>query len=319
LNRAIAVLILVVALGGGVAVGAYERVDAVQPVHRLPAARATGIQFDTLMLGGYAAGSFEEAVQELASTLTEAERTMVGEHLDRIFAGLLTEDGLGRTGRLRVVYERALRPDGTTRSLRVLTAEVAARGRLHTAYYFERSGRAGYFDDVGRSLGGDVWAGPLARVRVSSAFGGSRMHPILNRLLPHTGVDLAAPAGEPVHATADGVVGDAGARGGYGLLVEIQHPSGFSTRYAHLSRIAANLHSGSSVRQGDVVGYVGMTGTATGPHLHYEVRRSGQAVDPMSVSADAQLSPQVSADPRWSAQKRALGSLLARAPTLLRL
>ena len=287
--------------------------------HRLPAASASGIRFDTLMLGGYAAGSFERAVQELASTLAPAERTMVGEHLDRIFDGVLQDEGLGGTGRLRVVYERALRPDGSTRAIRVLSAEVAARGRLHTAYYFERSGRPGYFDEVGRSLGGETWAGPLAEIRVSSAFGNERMHPILDRLLPHTGVDLAAPSGEAVRATADGVVGDAGNRGGYGLLVELQHPSGFSTRYAHLSRIAESLRPGTSVQQGDVLGYVGMTGRATGPHLHYEVRRNGQAINPMAVAGDSQLSAQVSGDPGWSTQRRVLSSLLARAPTLLRM
>jgi murein DD-endopeptidase MepM/ murein hydrolase activator NlpD len=318
-NRSILLLLLVTALGGGIAVSSAKDLEPVNATHRLPAAYASGIRFDTLMLGGYAAGSFEQAVQELASTLTPAERTMVGEHLDRVFDRLLQDEGLGGRGRLRVVYERSLRPDGTTRGVRVLSAEVAARGRLHTAYYFERAGRPGYFDEVGRSLDGQSWAGPLEQIRISSAFGNERMHPILERVLPHTGVDLAAPSGEPVRATADGIVGEAGNRGGYGLLVELQHPSGFSTRYAHLSRISGSVRPGTSVRQGDVLGYVGMTGRATGPHLHYEVRRNGQAINPMAVAGDSQLAAQVSGDPGWSSQKRSLSSLLSRAPTLLRM
>src|SRR5690606_6821190 len=102
--------------------------------------------------------------------------------------------------------------------------------------------------------------------------------PILNRVLPHTGVDLAAPTGEPVRATADGIVASAGTQGGYGLLVDLQHPSGYSTRYGHLSRMAAGLRPGAAVSRGEVIGYVGMSGLATGPHLHYEVRRRGQPV-----------------------------------------
>lgn len=118
---------------------------------------------------------------------------------------------------------------------------------------------------------------PLGIKRLTSGFG-PRVHPILGGVRNHSGVDLAAAAGTPVRATADGVVSQAGWAGGYGLLVAIRHPSGTVTRYGHMSRIAAE--SGGIVRKGDVIGYVGSTGRSTGPHLHYEVLVNGRAVDP---------------------------------------
>jgi murein DD-endopeptidase MepM/ murein hydrolase activator NlpD len=282
----------------------------------LPPVAAAGLHLDTLLLGGYASGSFSDAVRSLASDLSAEERTLVGRHLDRIFADVLSEGGLGRNGRLRVAYERALRPDGTARSIRVLGAEVAVRGRLHTAFYYEKGEQPGYYDPFGRPLEASAWNGPLRRMTVSSPFGARRLHPILDQVLPHTGVDLAAPVGEPVVATAEGVIAGAAHRGGYGLMVEIHHPSGYSTRYAHLSRLEEGVAPGKAVRQGETIGYVGMTGLATGPHLHYEVRRRGQPIDPLRVTGDPDLSADIAGEPRWAAERRDLGALLARTPTV---
>jgi murein DD-endopeptidase MepM/ murein hydrolase activator NlpD len=285
--------------------------------HHLAPAAAVGMRLDTLFIGGYARGNFADAVQLLASELTMAEREMVGQHLDRVFAGPLEEDGLGGAGRLRVAYERALRPDGSTRSIRVLAAEAGVGGRLHTAFFFEREGEPGYYDPFGRSLDETGWLGPLRAGRVSSPFGMRRMHPILRRLLPHTGVDYAAPHGTPVHATADGVVSYAGTRGGYGRMIELQHPSGFSTRYAHLSGFASRVEEGRHVRRGDVIGFVGMTGLATGPHLHYELRSRGRAVDPERAGLGAP-GADLTSEPGWAAEQARLTTLLARTPTVVR-
>jgi len=283
-------------------------------VHRLPPVRAVGMRVDTLFVGGYAGGSFTEAMRVLASDLSAGERAMVGRHLDRVFAGVVEAGGLGRSGRLRVTYERSLRPDGGTRAIRVLAAEAAVAGALHTAFYFEREGRPGYFDPSGRSLDPGAWAGPLAEARVTSPFGPRRMHPILRRPLPHTGVDYAAALGAPVRATGDGVVVFAGRRGGYGNLVEIQHPSGYSTRYAHLSRVS--VERSRAVRQGEVIGAAGMSGLATAPHLHYEVRRHGAPVDPQRLAGGAGVSTDLAVEPRWSVERRRLSGLLARVPTV---
>ncbi|MBU2587845.1 MAG: M23 family metallopeptidase [Alphaproteobacteria bacterium] len=119
---------------------------------------------------------------------------------------------------------------------------------------------------------------PLHNGRLSSGFG-YRFHPLSGRYQPHAGVDLAAPMGAPVAATADGMVGSAGWMGGYGLTVEVDHGSAIQTRYAHLSAMAVS--PGQSVKQGQIIGFVGSTGRSTGPHLHYEVRVAEVAIDPL--------------------------------------
>ncbi len=119
---------------------------------------------------------------------------------------------------------------------------------------------------------------PLHNARLSSTFG-YRFHPLSGRYQPHAGVDLAAPMGAPVAATADGMVGSAGWMGGYGLTIEVDHGQAIQTRYAHLSAMAVS--PGQSVKQGQVIGFVGSTGRSTGPHLHYEVRVAEVAIDPL--------------------------------------
>jgi murein DD-endopeptidase MepM/ murein hydrolase activator NlpD len=290
---------------------------AEDPAPLLPPVRAAGITVDTLFVGGFAQGSFSDALGTLASELSPAERGMVGRHLDRIYQPVLGGSALGRGGRLRLAYERVRRPDGSTRAIQVLAAEAAVGGALHTVFLFEEGSNPGYYDDLGRSLDAAPWTGPLSAMQVTSPFRMDRMHPILHRVLPHTGVDLAAGYGTPVHATADGVVTYASVRGGYGNLVEVLHPNGLSTRYAHLSGIAPSVLSGRPVRQGEILGFVGSTGLATGPHLHYEVRQRGQPVDPMRVQASASSEHDVGYDPGWRAGRRGLARLLARAPRIV--
>lgn len=120
---------------------------------------------------------------------------------------------------------------------------------------------------------------PVSISRMSSGFG-MRVHPVLGGRRKHEGVDLPAPVGTPIRATADGVVEMADWFGGYGLFVKLEHGGSFETRYGHMSRIA--VAAGQAVRKGDVIGYVGTTGRSTGPHLHYEVRIDGQAVNPLA-------------------------------------
>lgn len=278
---------------------------------RLPPISAVGLRVDTVFLGGYASGPFAEAVEVLGRSLTPQERSLVGGHLERVFSGT---DGLGRTGRLRVALERALRADGSTRSVRVLAAEMAVAGALREAYYFEHDGKPGFFDPFGRPLDSGAWMHPLRTIRVTSPFGRRRMHPILRRVLPHTGVDYAAGSGTPVYATGDGVVAVAGRRGGYGTMVEIRHADGLATRYAHLSALSPRATVGAVVKQGDVIGRVGMSGLATGPHLHYEVRRGGRPIDPVSISS-APGATNVAGDSGWPAARSALSSLLSAAPS----
>ncbi len=145
------------------------------------------------------------------------------------------------------------------------------------AYLFGRS----YYDRYGRSLQKMFLKSPLKVYRISSKFG-RRFHPIKRRWLMHHGVDYAAPYGTPVFSVGSGWVKFAGWKGGYGKLIVIRHPKGYETRYAHLSRIA--VRAGQSVEQGQYIGNVGSTGLSTGPHLHFEVRRYGQLVNPLKLN-----------------------------------
>jgi murein DD-endopeptidase MepM/ murein hydrolase activator NlpD len=288
----------------------------VEPLPTLSAARAVPVHIDTLLIGGFARGTFREALATVASDLSEAEREMVGRHLDKIFLPILQGKALQSGGRLKVAYERTRRPDGSTRAIQVLAAQAAVAGGLHTVFFYEHGDQPGYYDDFGSSLEEKPWAGPLEVMRVTSGFKMDRMHPILRRVLPHTGIDYAATHGTPVRATADGSVSFASVRGGYGNMVEVQHPNGYATRYAHLSRIGVREYQ--AVRQGDVIGYVGATGLATGPHLHYEVRRKGQPVDPaLAMAYETVTATAVDYDLAWRNERRTLSSLLARAPTIV--
>jgi len=129
------------------------------------------------------------------------------------------------------------------------------------------------------AMGGMPSGMPLASTQLTSGFG-MRRHPILGGMRAHAGLDLAAPMGTPVRATSSGVVRNAGWNGGYGLFIALDNGKGVQTRYGHMSRL--NVYSGQRVKKGDVIGYVGSTGRSTGPHLHYEVRVNGQAVNPLS-------------------------------------
>jgi murein DD-endopeptidase MepM/ murein hydrolase activator NlpD len=189
----------------------------------------------------------------------------------------------------RLVFEREVRPDGSMRSGRILAAELVNSGTALHAIWFDLHGDevGGYYDLAGESLRRAFIRAPLEYRRISSAFSMNRFHPILQVNRPHIGVDYAAASGTPVMATADGTVTRRGVNGGYGNSIEIRHANGFMTRYAHLSGYASGLRAGGRVSQGQVIGYVGMTGQATGPHLHYEMHRNGSAVDPLSIDIPA--------------------------------
>lgn len=189
--------------------------------------------------------------------------------------------------RVEVLIERLQSPDGERRLGRILAARVDVAGSPSFAFAFDgANGLGGFYDDRGRSLRRAFLRAPLRFSHISSRFGG-RFHPILRRWRTHEGTDYAAAFGTPVRATADGIVTEAGRNGGYGNLVELRHANGIQTRYGHLSRFAAGLHQGQRVHQEQIIGYVGATGLATGPHLHYEFRVNGRATNPQRKDAGA--------------------------------
>ncbi|MFZ5905950.1 MAG: peptidoglycan DD-metalloendopeptidase family protein [Nitrospirota bacterium] len=165
----------------------------------------------------------------------------------------------------------------------ILSAEFANNGEIYQAYRFEQNGVADYYDGEGKSLKRSFLKAPLSFRRISSHFSHKRFHPILRISRPHHGLDYAAPRGTPVSAVGDGTVIFSGVRGQYGKLVIIRHPNGWKTYYGHLAKIGKNIRRGKKVRQGTVIGYVGSTGLATGPHLHYEIRIQDKPVNPLTV------------------------------------
>jgi murein DD-endopeptidase MepM/ murein hydrolase activator NlpD len=190
-----------------------------------------------------------------------------------------------RSGDRFVVTFEQLSQDGEhLRDGALLAVKFINQGREYRAVrYVDSQGEARYYTPEGRSLRKAFLRAPLEFTRVSSRFNPNRRHPVLNRIRAHRGVDYAAPIGTPVKAAGDGRVRFRGVKGGYGNVVELAHANGVMTVYGHMSRFARQLRTGQRVTQGQVIGYVGQSGLATGPHLHYEYRLHGAYKDPQKV------------------------------------
>ena len=191
---------------------------------------------------------------------------------------------LRRGDTFRLLVEGLYR-DGEFRKYgNILAAEFVNDGVPYRAYRFESDGKADYYDAEGRSLRKAFLKAPLSFRRISSGFSKSRLHPVLKIRRAHNGTDYVAPKGTPVSAMAAGQVVAAGWQGGYGRLVVLRHPNGYKTYYGHLSGFAKGIRKGATVAQGQLVGYVGATGLATGPHLHFEMRLNDRPVNPRKVA-----------------------------------
>lgn len=192
---------------------------------------------------------------------------------------------LRKGDRFTVVYETLIDHSGEhAKSGKVLAVEFVNKDKPYQAVHFQSSnGDYGYYTPEGKSLRKAFLKAPLDFSRISSGFTHARFHPVLKEWRAHRGIDYAAPTGTPVKATANGTVNFAGTQRGYGKLIILKHNGPYETAYGHLSRFTKGLKNGSRVKQGDVIGYVGMTGMATGPHLHYELRVDGVQRDPAKV------------------------------------
>jgi murein DD-endopeptidase MepM/ murein hydrolase activator NlpD len=218
-------------------------------------------------------------------TLSPQDRVRLAWDLADIFAWQVDfSRDLHAGDEFRVVAERLEAEDGEIRYSRVQAAELTVSDREYTAYRWTATdGSTGFYDAEGHSLRRAFLLAPVAFRRISSRLSTSRLHPILGIIRKHEGIDFAADAGTPVMAAGDGVVVRRGWTAGYGNLIEIQHTNGIITRYGHLRDFAEGIMEGLRVRQGQVIGHVGSTGLATGPHLHYEFRVNGVARDPRSA------------------------------------
>ncbi len=196
-----------------------------------------------------------------------------------------------------VLYEQQFLEDEYVGEGELLVARFVNRGKEHLAVRYENlNGQVGYFSPNGNNMQTGLMRNPLDVFRISSHFSPRRFHPILRKYRPHKGTDYAAPAGTPVRATSDGTVTRASRFGDYGNIVIIDHSGGLETRYAHLSRFAQGVKPGIKVYQGQVVGYVGATGSATGPHLHYEVLKNGVHRNPSQTTGLTPAAPGIAVE-----------------------
>jgi murein DD-endopeptidase MepM/ murein hydrolase activator NlpD len=248
---------------------------------------------DTVVVEGEITSSLYVAMTQAAAAFPERARAELAWSLADIYEYRVDMSRDLRVGdRFRVLAERSAGPGGAVRVGNILAARFVTSGKEIEAVRYLKDGekRARYYDAEGKSLHTGFLRAPLAFRRISSVFG-MRKHPIRGTWRAHTGTDYAAKSGTPVRSVGDGAVIYAGWRGGYGNTVEVRHPNGFVTRYAHLSRFARGVRRGARVSISETVGFVGMTGLATGPHLHFEVLVNGAQRDPRKALAAKSAEP----------------------------
>jgi murein DD-endopeptidase MepM/ murein hydrolase activator NlpD len=182
--------------------------------------------------------------------------------------------------RFRVLYTENM-VDGESVGIdSIQAASFRFRGMEFLAFHYDQDSLGSYYDENGNSLQKAFLQAPLNYTRISSRFSRRRFHPVQKRYKAHLGTDYAAPTGTPIRTTGDGVVIAAGYTRGNGNYVKVRHNSIYTTQYLHMSRFASGIRSGAAVKQGQVIGYVGATGLATGPHLCYRFWKNGEQVDP---------------------------------------
>lgn len=211
--------------------------------------------------------------------------------LREIFADKVDLDTLSAGDSVRVLYESLYFRGQEVATGNILAAEITKAGKTYRGYFFEHDGNSqegngsgNYYDENGEPLKKGFSGLPIEHyTRISSPYG-IRIHPILHTIRMHTGVDYAAPMGTKILAPAEGVISFRGVKGGYGNAIMINHGNNLETLYGHMSAFVSGVQEGTHVFPGDVIGFVGATGRATGPHLHYEVRVGGQHVNPASIA-----------------------------------
>ena len=270
---------------------------------------------DTLVVSGRIDENLYQALDDSATVLPKSARAELAWTLADIFEYRVDMSRELQPGdAFRVLFERLVGANGQTKIGRVLAARMVLSGATtETVRFDEGDGRAAYFDATGRSMQAAFLRAPLAFRRISSVFG-LRKHPILGIWRRHEGTDYVANAGTPVRTIGDGVVTFAGIRGGYGNLIEIRHHNGLVSRYGHLRAFASGVRAGRSVTIGQTIGFVGMTGLATGPHLHFELLVDGAQRDPSVALKKVAGVPLAPADrPRFDVQLATLLASLGKA------
>lgn len=210
---------------------------------------------------------------------------MMAIRLSEIYAWTVDFFGLEEGDQFKVIFDEQFVDSIPVGIGEIYAASFTHRGEQLLAYEYEKDGVKNFFDENGKSLRREFLKAPLRFSRISSGFSGSRMHPILKIRRPHTGVDYAAAAGTPIYSIGDGTVIGKGYTKSAGNYIKIKHNSVYTTGYNHLSKYPKGIKTGQRVSQGQIIGYVGSTGYATGPHLDFRMWKNGQAVDPLKIKA----------------------------------
>jgi len=206
--------------------------------------------------------------------------------LSDIYAWTIDFFGIGKGDEFHVIYDEEMIDGESIHQIEVIAANFVHHKSNNYAFAFKDGDKMGYFDEEGKSLQKAFLKAPLRFSRISSKFSNNRFHPVLKRYRPHHGIDYAAPTGTPVMSIGDGVVIKKGnqKRGG-GRYLKIKHNSVYTTTYMHFSRFGKKVGVGSRVKQGQVIGYVGASGLATGPHLDFRVHKNGKAINPLRMKS----------------------------------
>jgi len=259
-----------------------------------------------VVVGGVVTSTLTGAIAAGADAFPERVRTELAYALADIleYRVDLSRD-LQKGDSVRVLVERQVAPNGMVRPGNIIAARLTVDGRSVETMRFAQGTRASYYDGEGKSMRAAFLRAPLAFRRISSVFG-LRRHPILGVTRAHQGTDYAAAAGTPVRALGDGRVIFAGWKGGYGRVIEIRHTNGYVTRYGHLKGFASGIKAGTSVAISRTIGFVGATGLATAPHLHFEVLVGGKHRDPRVALRN------VTGEPLAAAQRAEFVALKAR-------
>ncbi len=205
--------------------------------------------------------------------------------LSDIYAWTIDFYGLQKGDRFVAIYEKKFIDTNYIGLGKIIACRFENNGHSFYGYRFTQDSLEDVFDEEGGSLRRAFLKAPLRFKRISSGYSNSRLHPVLKIRRPHHGVDYAAATGTPIHTIGDGRVVFIGRKGGYGKRIEIKHNGIYTTGYAHMSRFAKGLKKGDFVKQGQTIGYVGMTGTATGPHLDFRVYKNGQPINPLKMKS----------------------------------
>jgi murein DD-endopeptidase MepM/ murein hydrolase activator NlpD len=237
-------------------------------------------KIEPVEIGGTITSSLYQSVKDIGE-----DTSLVGFYVDVFAYDLNFYIDTHQNDTFRMIVEKEYLNGEFLRYGHVLAAEYKGLAGTYRAFYWKPPGanEGRYFDEKGQSIEKTFLKTPLKYARISSGFNPRRMHPILHVRRGHMGVDYAAPTGTPVWAAASGVFTFRGKKGGAGNCVMVKHDNGFQTTYMHLSKFRKGQDVGKRVRQKDVIGYVGMTGLATGPHLHFSVKQKGSYVDPMKI------------------------------------